>query len=228
MDEHERRELERWRGIVERAIPPENLDAQVALGGIFGFIEERDEKSVTDYLTGLPNRLALEERDRTHQGRPNLLHRIHEPRATFALYPDLDRFKPVNDTLGHHRGDRVLQIVSHALRHSVREEDEIFRVGGDEFFIYGRVYDDTEVETLPQAIQDRFFSNLNWIIEEHPEAEGILPEGFGLDRIDKEALKKVGATFGVHIGEPYATRGELLNIAEADMRALKRGREEDR
>ncbi|MBN3728058.1 EAL domain-containing protein [Burkholderia sp. Ac-20379] len=82
-----------------------------------------------DPLTGLPNRLAFQER----------LHRMLEraqPGHQFSLlYLDLDRFKAVNDTLGHQAGDELLQAVSARLSANLRESDQLARLGGDEFTI---------------------------------------------------------------------------------------------
>ena len=83
-----------------------------------------------DALTSLPNRTLF--RDRFTQA---LAHagRKHEMLAMFFL--DLDRFKTINDTLGHAVGDRLLQAVAERLRKLVREGDTIARLGGDEFML---------------------------------------------------------------------------------------------
>ena len=83
-----------------------------------------------DALTGLPNRLLFQQR---------LEHAVvrakrHESVLTI-LFLDLDRFKVINDTLGHHFGDLLLKEVSTRLLNCVREEDTIARLGGDEFAI---------------------------------------------------------------------------------------------
>ncbi len=83
-----------------------------------------------DALTGLPNRRLLE--DRMTQSL-KLAHR--NGTAMSLIYIDLDRFKPVNDTLGHAVGDSVLQEVARRLSTSVRQGDTAARVGGDEFVI---------------------------------------------------------------------------------------------
>jgi diguanylate cyclase (GGDEF)-like protein len=83
-----------------------------------------------DVLTGLPNRLLM--RDRLVQGLA-LCRRDRRPLG--LLFMDLDRFKLVNDSLGHGTGDRLLQMVAERLRGCVREGDTVARLGGDEFTI---------------------------------------------------------------------------------------------
>ncbi|UCE30089.1 MAG: EAL domain-containing protein [Burkholderiales bacterium] len=82
--------------------------------------------SLHDPLTGIPNRVYL-----THQ-LEGLLRR-REPVA--VLYVDLDRFKIINDTLGHSMGDQVLVEIARRLRDSIRDEDIAGRIGGDEFTV---------------------------------------------------------------------------------------------
>jgi diguanylate cyclase (GGDEF)-like protein len=81
----------------------------------------------TDPLTGLANRSHLESVMRKELARPR--------RPGALLYLDLDRFKPVNDRLGHHAGDLVLVEVAHRLRETVRAGATVARVGGDEFVV---------------------------------------------------------------------------------------------
>lgn len=83
-----------------------------------------------DSLTGLPNRLLFN--DRLEQA-ISLAKR--DSRQFALLYLDLDRFKPVNDSLGHAAGDQLLQAVASRIRHQVRESDTLARVGGDEFTV---------------------------------------------------------------------------------------------
>ncbi|HJV24871.1 MAG TPA: EAL domain-containing protein [Aromatoleum sp.] len=83
-----------------------------------------------DPLTGLPNRRMFAELVGTH------LFRAKRSRKHYALlYLDLDRFKAINDTLGHHAGDLLLQTVAGRLRSTLRESDIVARLGGDEFAV---------------------------------------------------------------------------------------------
>jgi diguanylate cyclase (GGDEF)-like protein/PAS domain S-box-containing protein len=83
-----------------------------------------------DALTGLPNRVLL--RDRIQQA----IAQAHRAGSQLAvLFLDLDRFKNINDSLGHQLGDRLLQSVASRILVCVREGDTVSRVGGDEFVI---------------------------------------------------------------------------------------------
>lgn len=83
-----------------------------------------------DELTGLPNRYLY--LDRMHQA-VSLAQRTDQTFAILLL--DLDRFKEINDTLGHGLGDKVLKILSKRMQTGMRESDTIARIGGDEFIV---------------------------------------------------------------------------------------------
>jgi diguanylate cyclase (GGDEF)-like protein/PAS domain S-box-containing protein len=85
-------------------------------------------RALHDALTGLPNRVLLLDRLEAALSR---LRRHHSYLA--VLYLDLDRFKTVNDNLGHEIGDRLLQVVAQRLQQTLRPSDSVARLGGDEF-----------------------------------------------------------------------------------------------
>jgi diguanylate cyclase (GGDEF)-like protein len=87
-------------------------------------------QALHDALTGLPNRVLLG--DRLQQA---ILTSEREERELALLVMDLDRFKEVNDTLGHHAGDRLLQEIARRLRAALRASDTVARLGGDEFAV---------------------------------------------------------------------------------------------
>jgi diguanylate cyclase (GGDEF)-like protein len=103
-----------------------------AFNKMVGAVVEREERirhqAFHDDLTGLPNRAFLRE----------LLEKAiraarRESRPLALLMMDLDRFKEINDTLGHQAGDAVLQEIGARIRATVRESDAVARLGGDEF-----------------------------------------------------------------------------------------------
>ncbi|MCW7540370.1 EAL domain-containing protein [Aquabacterium sp. A7-Y] len=89
-----------------------------------------EELAYTDVLTGLPNRLVLTERVEFEIALAR-----RDQHAFAVLFVDLDRFKHINDSLGHLFGDRVLVEVAERIKGCVREVDTLARLGGDEFVL---------------------------------------------------------------------------------------------
>jgi len=92
--------------------------------------KELKYQSLHDALTSLPNRVLL--KDRLHQA---IISAHREESQLALLMIDLDGFKTINDTLGHHQGDLLLQQVSSRIKGVLRKSDTIARFGGDEFCI---------------------------------------------------------------------------------------------
>ena len=112
-----------------------------------------EHEALHDTLTGLPNRNLLIERLELSIHRANRFDDYH-----FAvLFLDLDRFKVINDSLGHLAGDRLLIAIAHKLQSTLREIDLVARLGGDEFVI---LLD--EIKDIQQAIHatQRIFAEL--------------------------------------------------------------------
>jgi diguanylate cyclase (GGDEF)-like protein len=106
----------------------------VVIGMLLALLEDetqrRKDEAMHDLLTGLPNRRLFN--DRLMQA----LERARRTGMSAALFAiDLNGFKAVNDTLGHHAGDMVLKRVAQQLRRNVRGADTVARVGGDEFAV---------------------------------------------------------------------------------------------
>ncbi|NCB11245.1 MAG: sensor domain-containing diguanylate cyclase, partial [Erysipelotrichia bacterium] len=106
-----------------------------------------------DNLTLLPNRRSLEKKVNEY------IHECLAQQKKFALYfIDLDGFKNVNDTLGHDIGDLLLKEVAKIFKDSLREEDLVFRIGGDEFAIIIKYSND---EKDLKVIANKIIENIN-------------------------------------------------------------------
>ena len=108
------------------------------------------EQALTDSLTGLPNRALLGDRLET------VISRIdRNPGIAAVMMLDIDRFKVVNDSLGHDAGDDMLKIVADRIASVTRVGDTLARVGGDEFVVLAEDFDDTsDVISLAEEIID--------------------------------------------------------------------------
>lgn len=93
-------------------------------------LSELSRSAELDGLTQLPNRALLH--DRFHQA---MAHAKRHHTRLGLLFIDLDKFKSINDTLGHATGDRVLQQAARSMEASIRDVDTVSRYGGDEFVI---------------------------------------------------------------------------------------------
>lgn len=106
-----------------------------------------EHQALHDSLTGLPNRTLLH--DRLEQA-IHLMKRNAQPMALLVL--DLDRFKDINDALGHHVGDQLLQQVGQRLIENLRETDTVARLGGDEFAIVAPNADLNDIQIFAEKI----------------------------------------------------------------------------
>ena len=128
--------------------------------------EQLRHLALHDALTGLANRRHFNETLQAECAR------LDEQDTGFALLlVDLDRFKPVNDSLGHPAGDNVLRKVANRLRRAVREIDLVARIGGDEFAVIARGLCDAEAGKL---LADRIVDLLSrpFIIDGSPAEIG--------------------------------------------------------
>jgi diguanylate cyclase (GGDEF)-like protein len=159
-------------------------------------VERLQSAATTDELTGLFNRRALEERLQAELSRSQR----HQIKTTVILI-DLDRFKLVNDTLGHAAGDRYLVLVSHELRRHVRTLDVVGRLGGDEFLVILPMTNTEEAMVFVHRVR----AALREMILGHPEF-GHTSLSFGLAESPRDG------------GTPTA----VLAAADAALYAAKR------
>ena len=149
--------------------------------------EQGRAEGLLDALTGLPNRLLFNDRLDT------IIREANRTGETFAvLFVDLDRFKFINDTLGHAVGDQVLVAVTQRLRSSVRASDTVARYAGDEFTIVLRhIVKTDDVMRVADKIVQLMDAPLH--LEDGPEIQVTASIGisfFPEDAPDAETLLK--------------------------------------
>jgi len=153
-----------------------------------------------DMLTGLPNRLLLQDR------LEHAIHRGHRKGHRLAvLFLDLDRFKNLNDTLGHAAGDQLLRIFASRLSCQVREGDTVARLGGDEFMI---LLEDYRSSKEPQIVAQKLLDSLR--------------EAFDIQGHQLFVTASIGISLYPNDGD---TVDELIRNSDAAMyRAKQRGK----
>ncbi len=123
-------------------------------------VEQLHSAATTDELTGLLNRRAMEERLEAETARALR----HQLRTSVVLF-DIDRFKLVNDSLGHPAGDRMLVLIADLLRAQCRTLDAVGRFGGDEFLVILPMTSPDEAMAFVTRLQQRVAG----LEQSHPE-----------------------------------------------------------
>ena len=189
--------------VLERVSLPQ-WSRQRPVGRVFSFRDLSDqlaasqrieELSHTDMLTGLPNRRALSQRVEYARA---IAKREHSGFA--MLFVDLDRFKQINDTLGHAFGDRVLREVAQRLRDCLREVDTVAKLSGDEFALLIHEADARGAEQTARRVL---------------EAMG---RPFGFDALSFTVTASIGIALFPGDGESL---DELTSSAERAMQGVK-------
>jgi diguanylate cyclase (GGDEF)-like protein len=159
-------------------------------------IRSREHEALHDALTGLPNRVLFT------SALSRTLERSHLDDTRFAvLLMDLDQFKEVNDTLGHHNGDLLLQEVTRRLIATVGPDDLVARLGGDEFAVLMPAIDEArDAEELASRVH------------------AAIDRPIRLDTL----LLKIGASIGVALRPDHADdAARLMQRADVAMYAAK-------
>lgn len=153
-----------------------------------------------DSLTDLPNRLLLKDRISLE-----ISHSKHTNQSLAIMYLDLDRFKLINDTLGHDIGDKLLKEVAARLKSCVNETDTVARIGGDEFVIL-----------LPKITHEENIGNIsNKILE-------AIREPILIDSHELYISTSIGITIYPDDGQDVETL--LTNADVAMYRAKEKGK----
>jgi len=139
-----------------------------------------------DDLTGLPNRVLF-----SHQLLQALARAQRIDGAVAVLFLDLDRFKIINDTLGHDAGDEVLRQIANHLRECVRATDILARVGGDEFtLIVEQFVDGQELSVIAQKLLTAMAKPLTIVAQQYQLSGSIGIAIYPTDGTDSSSLLK--------------------------------------
>ena len=161
----------------------------VYVGGRQAVITEY--QALYDALTGLPNRALFQ--DRVQRG---ILAARRTSSGVAVMIMDIDRFKEVNDTLGHHHGDRLLKEIGSRLEASLRQSDTVARLGGDEFAVL-----------LPDA------STPEAAVRVAEKIQRELAEPFVIDEITLDVKGSIGIAVYPYYGHDAETLLQRADVA---------------
>ncbi len=216
---------ERWVQHRGRYVSEEGRSARL-IGTVLDISSRKRAEAQTEYqanydeLTGLPNRKLLADRLQR-----SILQAQHAGLQMAVLYVDLDRFKTINDTLGHDVGDQFLRSVAPRLSAAVRDTDTVARSGGDEFIVVlpeiasigeaGRIAERIVGSfAQPVALEGReLYSSASVGISIYPD-DGTTPE---------ELIRSADAALYRAKQGGHARAVDRLELEHALRRALERG-----
>jgi diguanylate cyclase (GGDEF)-like protein len=167
----------------------ENDRLEESLSELEQLKEQLRHQAFHDALTGLPNRRLFAE----HVARALA---DYSPARIAVLFLDLDDFKTINDSLGHHAGDTLLQAVAGRVRAAVRPQDVPARLGGDEFAVLTESAEPKDAERVAERLVE------------------ALEQPFSIDGREISVHTSVGIAYG---GKGAGTADELLRNADVAM-----------
>jgi diguanylate cyclase (GGDEF)-like protein/PAS domain S-box-containing protein len=152
--------------------------------------EQLRKQALHDGLTGLPNRSLL--MDRLAQAIATAERQKH---SIYVLFFDLDRFKYINDTLGHDAGDELLKTITARMSECVRKCDTLARLGGDEFvLLLGNIHSEDAVQRLTERIMEKISEPMILGNQEITITSSIGLSAYPKDGSDAMALLKYADT----------------------------------
>ncbi len=191
---------------IEDSAAPIRDRTNVVIGGVLVFhdvsykrniMKEMAHQAQHDALTGLPNRLLFNE---------YLIQAIAEAKdkqgKLAVIFLDLDRFKLINDTMGHNLGDQLLNNVAKRIRETLRQGDTIARLGGDEFLVLlPEIKDEQEAVSISERILEVFTQPIILDGDEVYMSTSIGISLYPSDGSDMETLVKQADTAMYHAKE---------------------------
>ncbi len=227
---------ERWVQHRGRYVSEDGRSARL-IGTVLDITMRKRAEAQTEYqanydeLTGLPNRKLLADRLQR-----SILHAQHAGLQMAVLYVDLDRFKTINDTLGHDVGDQFLKSVAPRLLAAVRETDTVARSGGDEFIVVlPEIASIGEAGRIAERVVDSFsqpvalggrelYSSASVGISIYPD-DGTTPEELirAADAALYRAKQGGHGTFRFYAAATHARAVDRLELEHALRGALERG-----